>query len=272
MSTILVATNFSKTSNNAVEYSASIAKLFNTKLILFNAFKLPVHASNTLLSAASMDGLMEKNKNKLKEIALDISKRFGIEVDYTCSYVNLEQEIDRLMSVHDSQFLAMGMSSKSMEQNLLGNPTTTLISMKKFPVLAIPVDAKFTGVQKILFACDLMQDIPLKTLARLRQIALKLKADVTVFYVDQTINELKLSASSQDTIDKELEGVTLLYKNIASNTVIDEIEKEIKKSNSELLVMVPKKYGFWESIIHKSKTRVMASGINIPLLSIPIDK
>jgi nucleotide-binding universal stress UspA family protein len=271
MSTILVATNFSKASENAVLYSASVAKLFNTKLVIFNSFKLPVHASNTLLSAVSIDGLIEKESNRLKEIALDISKKFSIEVTYICKYVNLEQEIDRLMKLYNPPFLVMGMSSKSMEQNLLGNPTTTLISMKKFPVLAIPINAQFNGVQKILFACDLMQDIPLKTLAKLRSVATKLKSEITVFYVDKKIDELKLNAKSLDNIDKELEGVTYLYKNISSNTVIEEIEKEIKKSNAELLVMVPKKYGFWESIIHKSKTRVMASGLNIPLLSIPVE-
>ena len=143
--------------------------------------------------------------------------------------------------------------------------------MKKFPVLAIPINAKFSGIQKILFACDLMQDIPLKTLAKLRRVATKLKSEITVFYVDQKIDELKLNAKSLDNINQELEGVTYLYKNISSNTVIEEIEKEIIKSNAELLVMVPKKYGFWESIIHKSKTRVMASGNNVPLLSIPIE-
>ena len=156
-----------------------------------------------------------------------------------------------------------------MEQNLLGNPTTSVISMKEFPVLAIPINAKFKEVKQILFACDVLQDIPLKTLAKLRQVALSLKAAVTVFYVDEKIEELKSEITSN--LDKNLEDVTLFYKNVKSNSVIEAIENEIKKSNSELLVMMPKKYGFWESIVHKSKTRVMASGQNIPLLSIPIE-
>ncbi|MDD7888144.1 universal stress protein [Flavivirga sp. 57AJ16] len=271
MRTILVATNFSKTADNAVRYSASLAQLFNTKLILFNAFKLPVHASNTYLSAATIENLIKINKDRLKETALGLTKEFGIEVEHKCSYVDLEREIDSLMETHNVRFLVMGMSPKSIEQNLLGNPTTTLISMKKFPVLAIPVNAQFTGIQNTLFACDLMQGIPLKTLARLRQIALKLKTEVTVFYVEKKIGELALKNNALDKIDKELEGVTYLYKNVKSDTVIEEIEKEIKKSNANLLVMVPKKYGFWGSIVHKSKTRVMASGLNIPLLSIPVE-
>lgn len=270
MSSILVATNFSVTSDNAVLYSASIAQLLNTKLVLFNAFKLPIHVSNTRLSAASVDGLIEKSKEKLKLQALELSKKFKIEVDYLCSYVDMEREIDDLMKLHQSRFLVIGMSAKSMEQNLLGNPTTTLISMKKFPVLAIPVKAKFSGIHKILFACDIMQDVPLRTLSKLKKIVLDLKSEVTVFYVDKKVDELISESNANQNIEKGLENVTYFYKTVNSDAVIKEIEKEIKKSNFNLLVMLPKQYGFWESIVHKSKTRVMASGLNIPLLSIPI--
>lgn len=271
METLLVATNFSKTSNNAVMYSAALAKLLKTKLILFNAFKLPVHASNTWLTVESMNKLLDTNKERLKNQALSLSKKYGIEVEYASGYVDLEREIDVLMKLHNARFLVMGMSAKSMEQNLLGNPTTTLISMKKFPVLAIPVNAKFSGINKILFACDLMQSIPLRTLVKLKEIAIHLKSEVTVFYVEKKIDELIAADNVLEQINKGLGNVTHLYKKVNSDLVIKEIEKEVLASNSDLLVMIPKKYGFWESIVHRSKTRVMASGLNIPLLSIPID-
>jgi len=271
MSSILVATNFSKTSENAVLYSASLAQLLKTKLVIFNAFRLPVHASNTLLTVESMEELMDQDREKLKIQALQLSDQFDIEVEYKCSYVDFNREIDTLMHTYNSRLLVMGMSEKTMEQNLLGNPTTTLISMKKFPVLAIPLHAKFSGIHKILFACDLKESVPLKTLARLRRMAIELKSEVTVFYVENRINEMLSEKDSLDNLDKGLEGATYFYKKVNSDAVIKEIEKEIENTSPDLLVMIPKKYGFWESIVHKSKTRVMASGLNIPLLSIPVE-
>lgn len=271
MKSILVATNFSKTSENAVLYSAALAQMLKTRLVLFNAFRLPVHASNTLITVDSMEKLMDKNREKLKQQALDLSEKFNIQVEYNCSYVDLDREVDVLMNSYNARFLVMGMSKKSMEQNLLGNPTTTLISMKKFPVLAIPLHAKFSGIHKILFACDLKESVPLKTLARLRRMAIELKSEVTVFYVENRINEMLSEKDSLDNLDKGLEGATYFYKKVNSDAVIKEIEKEIENTSPDLLVMIPKKYGFWESIVHKSKTRVMASGLNIPLFSIPVE-
>ena len=265
---IIVATNFSKLSENAVLYAAGLAKKLKTDLVLFNAFKLPIHAANSRFSASFLDSLFQKNNDKLKEIASKLSDKFTINVAYKSTYSDLGDEVDVLMKEYKARFLVIGMSPKSIEQNLLGNPTTTVISMKEFPVLAIPICAKFNGLEKILFACDLLEDIPLKTLAKLRQVALKLKSTVTVFYVDQKIEELQ---AGMNNLDKKLEDITLLYKNVKSNSVIEAIEEEVKKSKSDLLVMMPKKYGFWESILHKSKTREMASGLNIPMFSIPID-
>ena len=89
--------------------------------------------------------------------------------------------------------------------------------------------------------------------------------------MEQKLDELKEDNDVFEHIDRGLENVVHFYKKVNSDKVIWEIEKEIIDSNSNLLVMIPKKYGFWESLIHRSKTREMASGLNIPMLSIPID-
>ena len=80
MYSILVATNFSRTSDNAVLYSASLAQLLNIKLVLFNAFKLPIHASNARISATSMDALIESTKEKLRKQAAWLIKNYKITI------------------------------------------------------------------------------------------------------------------------------------------------------------------------------------------------
>src|SRR5690606_23229824 len=67
----------------------------------------------------------------------------------------------------------------------------------------------------------------------------------------------------------QLEDVEYTYKNYNSDDVIKAIKDEIQRLDAELLIMIPRKYGFWESLVRRSKTRMMASGLSIPLLSIP---
>jgi len=57
---------------------------------------------------------------------------------------------------------------------------------------------------------------------------------------------------------------------VHSASIIGQIKKDIHDFGSELLIMVPEKRGFWDSLLHRSKTRIMAVGLDIPLLSLPL--
>lgn len=273
MVTIIVATDFSEVAENAVEYAAAAAKHGNARLVLFNSYVLPVHAANTILPASSIQKLMDENENRLQERALDLSKTYGIKVGFEARFSFVEDELSDLIDRHKADLLVLGMKARTLEQDLMGNTTTAAIKKLKFPVLAVPIGAKFGEIKKILFACDVLRGVPKKILKRIKELATSLNAEVEVFHVNNAIEEMKTdhpALSSKDGIGSGLSGVSYYYKNVKSNEVIKEIEKEIKEFKADLLIMIPNKYGFWASLVHRSKTRVMASGLDIPLFSIPI--
>lgn len=273
MVTIIVATDFSEVAENAVEYAAAAAKHGQAKLVLFNSYVIPVHASNTILPASSIQALVDANEKLLHERAVVLSEKYQIEVEYECRFSFVDDELSDLIDKYNADLLVLGMSAKTLEQDLLGNTTTAAIKKLKFPVLAVPAGAKFGSIKKVLFAVDVLRGVPVKILQRIKELALSLNAEVEVFHVNETIAELQNDPAAmqvQEDIGNGLAGVSYFYKNVKSTAVIREIEKEIKEFNADLLIMIPNKYGFWASLVHRSKTRVMASGLEIPLFSIPI--
>jgi len=274
MKTIIVATDFSEVAENAVEYAAAVAKQNNARLVLFNSFTIPFHAANTLLPGASIQRLMIENEIRLIERALSIFYTYEIEVSHESSFPFLEEGLSSLITKYNAELVVLGMTAKTLEQDLWGNTTTSAIKKLNFPVLAVPLHAKFEGTRKILFACDVFHGVSEQVLARVKEVATSLsESEVEIFNVNDKVEELKTEthiSTAVHAINEGLEGITYYYKNVRSNEVIKEIEKEIIEFNADLLIMVPKKYGFWSSIVHRSKTRIMASGLNIPLLSIPI--
>lgn len=271
--TIIVATDFSEVAENAVEYAAAVAKHSNARLILFNSFVIPIHAANTLLPASSIQKLLTDNEIRLIERALTLSLDYDIEVGHETAFSFVEDELKLLLVKYEASLVVLGMTAKTLEQDLWGNTTTSAIKKLKFPVLAVPLGAKFEGTKKVLFACDVLSGVSERVLGHVKDLALSLAAEVEVFNVDKTLEELRNEGPAllaTNAIDDGLEGIAYYYKNVKSNAVIEEIEKEIEIFGADMLIMVPKKYGFWASMVHKSKTRVMASGLHIPLLSIPI--
>lgn len=273
MMTIIAATDFSILAENAVEYAAAIAKHKNARLILFNSFVIPFHAANTLLPASSIQALMIENEIRLLERSFSLSYDYQIEVGHECAFSFIEDELKEVIKKYKAELVVLGMPKKTLEQDLWGNTTSFAIKNLKLPVLAVPLNAKFEGTKRVLFACDVLRGLSKKVLARIKEVAVDLDAHIEVFNVDQKLEVLRSEDEHSlvvNTLDDGLDGITYYYKNVKSVTVIREIEKEIKEFQADLLIMVPKKYGFWANIIHRSKTRVMASGLDIPLLSIPL--
>lgn len=272
MKTFIVPTDFSPEAENALEYACAAAKDLNARLVLFNSYSFPIHASNARLSASTMQNLEEHNRELLHERASKLSKEWGIDISYEYGLmVEVSEELDNIVAKYQGDMIFMGMAPKSLAQEIFGNTTTSVIMKQKYPVLAVPLESKYLGLKKILFACDNLEQVPAKILDRIREMASVLHAEVEIFHVMDKANSLGGgAAATSKVIDEGLEGVSYYYKNVESGAVIAEIEKEVKSLQADLLIMMPRKYGFWDSFMHRSKTRMMASNNHVPLLSIPL--
>lgn len=270
--TIIAATNFSAIANNAINYAAGLAKATGAKLVLFNSFSLSVHSANSHITADAMQKQIEKATSRLASLAKDTADLYKIEVDSICTYSFLEDELPIIIDSTKADVVVMGMAERSFEQELLGNSTTTAIKNLHIPVLAVPENAHFQDVKKVLYACDSLGFSAIKKFSWIKNTLGDLGAEIEFFSVDDKLDDLKEEQHRilmNSNIEKEFEDVKYLYKTVKSNAVIAEIKKEINNYDADILIMVPQKYGFWDSLVHRSKTRMMAAGLDIPLLAFP---
>lgn len=274
MKTIIVATDFSKEAENATEYAAALVQQIGGSVLLFHLYVPSIHVSNARPSPSAFDESSNRVRDRLAGQANQLSESYAIPVSIHMSIMgDMKEELEHLIAETDAMLLVMGMAAKSLEQDLLGNTTTLLIHKLNFPILAIPFGAKFKGIDRILFACDNLLGIHQSILRQIHDLAIKVKASVEIFHVNSKIQELLKEGVDEETITnfgEGLEGVTYYYKDVDSNAVIKEIQQELTTIDADLLIMLPNRYGFWSSMIHRSKTRIMASGITVPLLSIPL--
>lgn len=268
MKHLIVAIDFSKEAENALEYAGALAQQAGAKVIIFNSFTIPVHASNSLLPASVYQEMIDQNILLLKRKAGALAEAYGVETGIEAGSLDMASEIDEILLKYESPLLVMGMAAQSLEQDLFGNTTTSIIMKLKYPVLAVPLSARFKGIRKILFACDEVSDKTL--LEKIRDLASAFGSEIEIFHVSKA--DEPVNRTNDPEISMILDDVPHSFKNIQSAAVIREIENEIKNTAADLLIMVPRKYNFLQAIIHRSKTRIMASNNNVPLLSLPLDE
>ncbi len=268
MKTIIIASDFSNEAENATQYAINLAKSTSVRLVVFHLHKISIHAENARLPYSVIQKSIEQNHKDVENRIKTLSNTHGvfIEADWAMGdfYKELQSSIDR----HQADLVVMGMDDKSLEQDLLGSTTTEAIHKIKVPILAVPLKAKFTGIKKVLFACDIEKGVAVDILEKVKEAVLKLHAELEVFHVSNSLDKIEQNKHALSGINKEFEGIAYMYKEVQSDAVIHEIEEEMKRIHADLLIMVPYEYGFWSSLVHKSKTRVMISGMDTPLLSI----
>jgi nucleotide-binding universal stress UspA family protein len=270
MKKIIVATDYSAEAENAARYAASAASEQGYELILFNVRDISIHALNAGLSAKAVDDALEIYHKNITDAAHELSTTYKVPVIPYLATGNFYDELITCINKYAADGLVMGMAGKSFEQDMLGNTTTSAIHRLQIPILAVPLAAKFRGIKKVLFACDLKRGVHDTVLENIRSVAEDFGAGVEVFYVDSTVAALQeVNEPATTNIGEALSGTSYYYKNIQSQKIVRAIQDEIEATQPDLLIMAPYKYGFWDSIVHRSKTRMMASRSNIPLLSLP---
>ncbi|WP_286779297.1 MULTISPECIES: universal stress protein [Sphingobacterium] len=269
MQTVIVATNFSKASHNAMRFVAEALKGKEFRVVLFNFFSVSVHTLNARLSVDEIDRIAKIRVDQLTSVANSLMKDYGIEViTYSASGLFLE-ELNNCKVRYGAEMIVTGMADKSMIQDIMGNTTSLLINRLKCPILSIPIHAKYNGIKTILFACDILRGVHQQVLQNVRKFALSFDAQVEIFHVRKSAEEI-LVPYMMEGIKQNFLDLNHTYKDVYADVIVKAIEQEIEKLNADILIMVPYRYGFWNSVIHRSKTKEMASSSKIPLLSISL--
>ncbi|EMR00704.1 universal stress protein [Cesiribacter andamanensis] len=273
MKTIIATTDYSNAANNALEYAAAIAGHVRAKLILFNAFHLAIPATPAPLVLPDITELIRDNELRLNAIGERLARQHGIEVSCHTSTALFKEELDKLVRHYQADLVVMGMRGESLSRKLFGSLTTTVLYHAAYPVLVVPESATHQGLLRILFACKRAYLTPYHNLGILQEIARAYKADVQVLHVE-TQEEMHSSDKGNTqhgtpNMEQLLRGIHHTYKFIADEDVISGIERGIEESKADLLVMVPHKADFWDTILNRSHTRRLALNTTIPLLALP---
>src|SRR5690606_29199196 len=144
----------------------------------------------------------------------------------------------------------------SMAVNALRNLT--------IPVLAIPAEVNWTPIEKIAFAADYKQFSEDTPLEKIRHWVEKMKASLTVLHVDRENDPTEIPAQLQ----QGLAGLHPEYQSMVAENIETIIGNFVTEHQINWLMVIPKKYGFFENIFHKSRTKGLTQNSKIPVLAL----
>ena len=256
MRKILIPTDFSKNSLNAIKYATELFKHGPTQIYLLHAFSEEVYDEKMRLEDAVFEDLKQVAM-KHSEAALDKLKKeifsfspnpkhsiyaiseFGLLVDSVNDWVEKEN-ID---------IVVMGTQGKTHDKKLtFGTNTLQVIKYVKCPVLAIPSEYIHANLENILFSTDFLLPYKRRELKMLANMAKFFAAKVHFMYVSKFP---KLSLRQQDnkaflkaTFNEN--HITFLQKE--DSDVTKSINNFIVENKVDMLVMINTRHSYLENI------------------------
>ncbi len=252
MRQILVPTDFSNVSKNALQYGLDLYKGTDTSFEIIHVYN-PSFDPVLPEFVDSSAGMVEVVKENMNALMAGIERNNGLEITNSLELGFTQETL--LEKSYDYDLIIMGTTgTNSLLDKLFGSVSSDIAANAKCPVLLIPPDVHYKGISDMIFYCD---DICENTI------------DKIVTFADRYDSNLHVIAKNQETkisgfVDSESLKVFLYEQK--DNSVISEINDFIESKKASLLIMSTRKRSFWKKILNRTKTRAFALNSKIPLL------
>ena len=274
MKVILAPTDFSKQSNNAVTYAAEVVNLTKSKLILLHVYSIPIMSAEApVVMPVYID--MEKDcMNALNKQKRSLNRKYGtsLEIECVCKMgYAVEEIVKQCIAEKKVDLVVMGMHGAGyLSEKLIGSVTTALIKRSDCPVLVINDKVRFKSLKKIVLAFDYEKNLNKTVLNPLKEFVKLFKSKIFVLNVineDRKLPFFKNAVASVG-IEHNLEEINHSYHFIQNEDVITGINKFVATKKADMIVIVPRKHKFLNTIFRETNTKKMAFHTSVPLLAL----
>lgn len=277
MKTILLPTDFSDNSLNAIDYALHMFKNQTCNFFILNVQRIGSYITDDLMMAnptgVVYDTVVEAAKvttNKLvaklvKEYQNDKHEFFPL-VDYD----NFTDAINQAISANQVDLIVMGTRGASgLSKKIFGSNTVNVLKHSNVPVLVIPNDCKYNGLKDVAFTTSFQSLYNMDELGLLDDIIVKHNSKLSVLHVVLENEDPKELFQDIDFFNENFEDVS--YKMIETNIqdIFNSIQGYITNNDVKLIAMINKKHSFFESLFGHHQAETFAYNVNIPLLVLP---
>ncbi len=270
MKAIIVPTDFSAISDNAVKYASDMALAMGSHLLLLNVYQLPISFSEVPLVTISLDEIRKISEQKLAELKKNLETITGGKLKiYTESKMGeVAEEISKLCKILDPFAVTMGTrGTTGAGRFFLGSNTLSVVSKVGVPVFVIPPGVRFKPFKRIGLATDLRDVVASTPVAKIRSIVQFFNAELHVLNVDYKRKHFTASTPEETmNMDTLLAGLNPIYDFIENKDISEGLDGFTEKHDLDLLITLPKKHSVLERFFEKSTTRELIHETHIPVM------
>ena len=253
MKTIIVPTDFSEASTNAVLFAADLALDVNATLQIYHAvpervvlideLDYDVEYAETEEAMRQLENLQEKIKNYTQ---------FRLSIDVQLRYGNIDRVLEEGCKQVTPFAVVMSATEKNAIQRFLSGSETLSVSHKlDVPLLLVPNKTAFNGFKKIAIATDLNEVYQTMPLDNLTQWVEVFKPALEIVFVTEDNKFDVKNVTEATALQTHFEKYYPKLRYIQKSNIEEGIHAYLDKNRPDLLIIIPKKHSFFHKSLSK---------------------
>jgi len=274
MKSILLLTDFSSNSINAIHYALELFKGERCEFYLLNVQKTSSFVSDDLVameaSTTIYQNLVETSKKSIKKIISDLNRKYKTENHIYHSivdYDNFIEAIKQIVKAKDISLIVMGTKGATgAEKVIFGSNTVRVIQRCDCPVLAIPDNCKFRSLDKIAFTSNYLTHYKKSEIKPLVSLAKKFNSKIDVLHLTKGEHLSVNQENNRAFLDECFMSLKHEFINLCNTDLFKTVEHYILYNDIDLLAMMSRKHSFLERLFTKHNIETFAFQVSIPFL------
>ena len=273
MSPIIICTDFSATSRNALAYTCDLvkdkAKAAGIELLLLHVFSIPANYSGEGLSIITINDEWHDAEVQMQEELAWAREQFP-EVSITGQLAtgSLLDGLQEQIAIIKPSLVVIGTSGDFSDLWSWDRDILDLLRDATVPILAIPPQVTFTPVQAIGYACNLKYVTPFTPFETIKKWVRFTGATLHVLTVTTPDLERINNQPAEEFVKQALEAVAPQYHTVHETHVVECIGHFVHEQQVDLLMVTPKRHGTWDALFRKSYTKALMQLNAIPIMAL----
>lgn len=277
---VLLPTDFSKNSFNAILYGLHLFEKETCVFYLMNAYTPPIYRVDYVAGSPGQLGLpddyQEYAKNNLRKFEESLKKRIQNprhSLVLLAAFNTLDDEIKKTVQNENIDLIIMGTQGATGAREIFfGSNTIHTIKKTVVPILVIPSEFSFKPPQTFLFPTDLEIDYNEQRFDLLLKLLKLWESKIDVLHVASPKGLDQNQTSNRKVLEEIFDKTDFNFHDYPDQDLLNAINQFHSKNATDILVMIRNKHTFLERLFIEPIIKNIGLHSDIPFLVLPKTK
>ena len=278
MKSILLPTDFSENSWNAIEYALNYFSNTACTFYLLHVNPLTQVTISEIDYNYSTTPILAENlytkpaKKKLNVLLKKIATHFSNNPKHAFYTINdtdfFIDAVRNQVKEKKIDLIVMGTKGASgLKKLIIGSNTADIITKVKCNTLVIPENAKFKALKQIAFPTDLLQFYGVTTLEPILENLEQFKASLKIVHINKKeLNLNKDQEKNKDFLEDYFSNFNHSFSFLTNTNIEAGIEHFVESKNIDMIVMIAKNLNYFQQILFHNKVEEISYQTDVPFL------